>query len=415
MTASTRYRTAMVVDDDEFQRGIVTELLQQAGVARISQHANGQEAVDWLDAASARPDLIVADLDMSVMDGLELLRHLTERGYEGGLVLASGASPDVLATSADLARLHGLNLLAALRKPIRLDHLAVALADPSAPVPAAGPAEGEPEAGGFTPLTAEQVRAGMASGCVDIHVQPKVTVADRRVVGVEALLRWREPSGALLPPAAILPGAEAGGMLNQLTMSIFALAVDWLALWQRHNHDVRISVNLSNANLTMLALPDAMSAVATEAGVEAGHITLEITQDGLLEDLSAGMEVVGRLRLKGFGIAIDDYGMGYSSLAQLKNLPVTELKVDRSFVEGASGDEALAEILGSSATLGRSLGLAVVAQGVETDEVLALLTALGCDEAQGYLVARPMPPSEFLAWKSRWDATWAAGVGHAAP
>lgn len=348
---------------------------------------------------------------MSVMDGIELLRHLTERAFDGNLILMSGASPDVLATAADLARLHGLRLLAALRKPVSLADLTGALTTTERPLAASDRTAPD---GVFTILSPDQVRAGMASGCVDIYVQPKVTVADRRIVGVEALLRWREPSGTILPPAAVLPGAEAGGLLNQLTMSVFALAVDWLALWRRQHHDIRISVNLSNANLTTLALPDAMSAVAHGAGVDASHITLEITQDGLLEDLSAGMEVVGRLRLKGFGIAIDDYGMGYSSLAQLKNLPVTELKVDRSFVEGANADDALTEILGSSAMLGRSLGLAVVAQGVETTEVLELLTALGCDEAQGYLVARPMPPGEFLAWKARWESTWADGGPHAA-
>lgn len=411
MTNDGSLRSAVVVDDDPFLRDVVTELLHQAGVPAVRHCDNGREVVDSLDAGIAAPDLIVADLDMSVMDGLELLRHLTERGYDGSVLLVSGASPDVLATSADLARLHGLHLLGALRKPVSLADITAALSGAQLPTPTPDPVEPSTYS---TVLTPEQVRAGMASGCVDIHVQPKVTVVDRRVVGVEALLRWREPSGAVLPPAAILPGAEAGGLLNQLTMTIFALAVDWLALWRRQHHDVRISVNLSNANLTTLALPDAMSAVAQSAGVDASHVTLEITQDGLLEDLSAGMEVVGRLRLKGFGIAIDDYGMGYSSLAQLKNLPVTELKVDRSFVEGANRDDALTEILGSSTTLGRSLGLAVVAQGVETAEVLDLLTALGCDEAQGYLVARPMPPGEFLAWKARWDATWATGGSHAA-
>ena len=139
-------------------------------------------------------------------------------------------------------------------------------------------------------------------------------------------------------------------------------------------------------------------------------MTLELSQTGLLDDLPIGMEVVGRLRLKGFGIAIDDYGIGYSSLGVLKDLPVTELKVDRAFVEGAEADPTLSEILGSSATLGRSLGLSVVAQGVETVEVLALLESLGCDEMQGYLVARPMPVEEFSSWARRWQRTWRANA-----
>ena len=405
-----RRRRAIVVDDDPFQRDLVGELLSLIDVEVIGFVEDGGQALDLLDRLEDPPELVLADLDMPGMDGLELLRHLSQRGFPGQLVIMSGASASILATAGDLARLHGLRLLAALPKPVDMTDLTAALARMEAPAPST---QGDTDA--TTRLTPAEVRAGMASGCIDIHVQPKVTVVERRVVGVEALLRWRNPDGVVLPPASVLPAAEVGGLLNQLTMAVFAQAVDWLAVWRHQGHDLRISVNLSNANLTTLALPDAMHAVARNAGVEPSTVTLEITQDGLLGDLSAGMEVVGRLRLKGFGIAIDDYGMGYSSLGQLKNLPVTELKVDRSFVAGAHADAALTEILGSSTTLGRSLGLSVVAQGVESSEVLELLASLGCDEAQGYLVARPMPPGEFLAWKARWDATWGVGVDRAAP
>jgi EAL domain-containing protein (putative c-di-GMP-specific phosphodiesterase class I) len=228
-------------------------------------------------------------------------------------------------------------------------------------------------------------------------------------VGAEALLRWVDDTGAAVPPMAVVMAARENGLVNHLTMAVFTAAVGHLVEWSRQGQDLRISVNLSHEDLLALGLPDALSSVTQAAGIDASRITLEITQAGLLEDLSTGIEVVSRLRLKGFGIAIDDYGMGYSTLAQLKNLPVTELKVDRAFVDGADLDETLSEILGSSATLGRSLGLSVVAQGVETPEVLHLLEALGCDEIQGYLVARPMPATDFLEWKQRWDATWNGG------
>lgn len=245
-------------------------------------------------------------------------------------------------------------------------------------------------------------------------MQPKVTVIDRRVVGAEALLRWRAADGSVLPPSAVLPVAEEHGLAHGLTLAVFRRAVTALAAWRREGLDLRVSVNLARANLTSLSLPDEMAAIAVDAGVDTGGITLEVSQTGVLDDLSTGMEIVGRLRLKGFGIAIDDYGMGYSSLGQLKNLPVTELKVARTFVEGAEADRALSEILGSSATLGRSLGLSVVAQGVESVDVLALLESLGCDEMQGYLVARPMAPEDFPDWVRRWNATWRreAGGGH---
>jgi EAL domain-containing protein (putative c-di-GMP-specific phosphodiesterase class I)/DNA-binding NarL/FixJ family response regulator len=399
----------VVVDDDPFLLDLVTELLHQMGAAQVTSVASGNAALEALD--HGHPDVLLCDLDMAGMDGIELLRHLAERKYSGALVLMSGASPDVLATAGDLAHLHGLRLLGTLPKPVDPEQLEAALAtlEPRRPEgPDAADHRSEPESSAAV-LTVDDLRAGLASGRVDVYVQPKVTVVGRHVVGAEALLRWTDDTGTVLAPMSVVSAAEEHGLVNDLTMAVFAKAVEHLARWQRQGADLRISVNLSNANLSTLDLPDAMAAVAGSAGVDPARITLEITQAGLLDDLSAGMEVVGRLRLKGFGIAIDDYGMGYSTLAQLKNLPVTELKVDRSFVDGADRDETLSEILGSSATLGRSLGMSVVAQGVESMEVLHLLESLGCDEVQGYLVARPMPAADFLTWKARWDATWNGG------
>jgi EAL domain-containing protein (putative c-di-GMP-specific phosphodiesterase class I)/ActR/RegA family two-component response regulator len=402
----------LIVDDDPFQLDIVTELLIQLGASEVTPMSSGREALDAL--ARVHPTVVLCDLDMAGMDGIELLRHLAERKYAGAIVLMSGASPDVLSTAGDLALLHGLRLLATLPKPVDPGELGVILAtleptrDPATHAAASSHDEDPPAA----TLTAADLRAGIDSGRIEVYLQPKVTVVGRRVVGAEALLRWTDDDGNVLAPMTVVAVAEECGLVNELTMAIFVQALGHLARWQRQGADLRISVNLSNANLSTLDLPDSMAAAASTAGVDPARITLEITQAGLLDDLSAGMEVVGRLRLKGFGIAIDDYGMGYSTLAQLKNLPVTELKVDRSFVDGADRDETLSEILGSSAKLGHSLGMSVVAQGVESIEVLHLLESLGCDEVQGYLVARPMPATDFLTWKARWDATW-TGEGSA--
>lgn len=398
----------LIVDDDPFQRELLSELVSQAGAHGVLLAADGEEALRALD--HAHPDVVICDLDMTGMDGIELLRHVAERHYAGGIVLMSGASSHVLATAGDLAHLHALNLLAALPKPVDPHQLEQALAS-LRPQSRSLALDGSAPVSETPPLTGHELREGIGAGRVDVYVQPKVTVVGRRVVGAEALLRWVDDTGAIVPPMAVVAAAEENGLVNDLTMAVFAAAVGHLVDWSAQGHDLRISVNLSNEDLVHLGLPDAMSAVAQAAGIDASRITLEITQAGLLDDLSTGIEVVSRLRLKRFGIAIDDYGMGYSTLAQLKNLPITELKVDRVFVDGADLDDTLGQILGSSATLGRSLGLSVVAQGVETPEVMHLLESLGCDEVQGYLVARPMPAADFLAWKQRWDATWSGGGG----
>ena len=411
MTAPAGVRAALVVDDDPFLRDVTAELLRQLGVTETWLAADGTEALAVV-ARVPSLDLVLCDLDMPGMDGIEFLRHLADSTFDGSVVVMSGTDPDVLATAGDLARLHGLRLIGVLAKPVDAERLRAALDSAPPPVPATpAPAREVPTA---PALTADDVRTGLAQGRADIHVQPKVTVIDRRVVGAEALLRWRAADGSVLPPSAVLPVAEEHGLAHGLTLAVFRRAVTALAAWRREGLDLRVSVNLARANLTSLSLPDEMAAIAVDAGVDTSGITLEVSQTGVLDDLSTGMEIVGRLRLKGFGIAIDDYGMGYSSLGQLKNLPVTELKVARTFVEGAEADRALSEILGSSATLGRSLGLSVVAQGVESVDVLALLESLGCDEMQGYLVARPMAPEDFPDWVRRWNATWRreAGGGH---
>lgn len=403
--------SVLLVDDDEFLREVTAEMIGQIGPYAVRAAGDGQEALSLLGVRAEHPDAVLCDLDMDGMDGIELLRHLAERGYTGQVILMSGARDDVLATARDLAHLHGLRLAGVLRKPLDPEALRQVLT--TLPHRSAAPAPVDVARSEGVALTAEELRRGIAEGRVTVHVQPKVTVSDRRVVGAEALLRWRLDSGAFVPPASIVTAAERHGLVNDLTMAVFQCAVDALAGWDRGGLDTRISVNLSHDNLATLALPDAMSSVASASGVDAGRITVEISQTGLLDDLAVGMEVIGRLRLKGFGIAIDDYGMGYSTLSQLKNMPVTEIKVDRSFVEGAEVDDTLTEILGSSAMLGRSLGLSVVAQGVETAEVLALLESLGCDEMQGYLVARPMPADEFPEWARRWHAAWHSDEGGA--
>jgi EAL domain-containing protein (putative c-di-GMP-specific phosphodiesterase class I)/ActR/RegA family two-component response regulator len=400
---TARPAAVLVVDDDPFMREITAELLRQLGIADIRLAGDGAEALAAMDR-SGPFDMVLCDLDMAGMDGIQLLRHLSERDFDGAVTVISGAGADVLATAADLARLHGLRLAGALTKPISTTELSAALDTFPLSAPHAGATGGQALRQPL--ISPAELRRGLAAGSVEIHVQPKVTVVDRRVVGAEALLRWRGANGDVLPPASILPVAEEQGLVNDLTLAVFHQAVAALAEWRRAGLDLRISVNLSRDNLASLSLPDAMGEAVRAAGIDPSRITLEVSQTGVLEDISVGMEVVGRLRLKGFGISIDDYGLGYSSLGQLKNLPVTEIKVARSFVEGAEADDTLSEILGSSATLGRSLGLSVVAEGVETVEVLALLESLGCDEMQGYLVSRPMPVADLPGWKARWDRTW---------
>lgn len=395
-------RRVLVVDDDPFMVAVVEELLHQMGIPDVLVASDGFAALEVVGSELTRPDVLMCDINMDGMDGIELLRHLQDQGFRGSLILMSGAGEELLSSVADLALLHGLDLLAGLRKPIDPDELLNALGRMAPEQQLTVPDEhAAPRIGR---LTAAEVREGIASGCVELHVQPKVTVDQRRVVGAEALLRWKDPVRGPISPMAVVPVAEAHGLIEDLTVAVFRRAVEIQAQWCAQGLDLRLSVNLSAENLVSLDLPDRFAAIVQQAGVSPRTIVLEITESRLMDRLSASLEVIGRLRLKGFGISVDDYGMGYSNLSKLKQLPITELKVDRSFVTGADRDSVLRVILGSSIALGHSLGLTVVGEGVETAEVWELLRTLGCDEAQGYYVSRPMPAEDLPAWKARWDA-----------
>lgn len=397
-------KRVLVVDDDEFMLDIAAELLRQLGIGDVLQAPEGAAALELVDSELTRPDVIMCDISMDGMDGIELMRHLAARGYRGSIIPMSGSGDALLASVGDLALVHGLDLVTVLRKPLDSLELLAAL-ERTEPTRVEQPVPATPGAR-VGRLSADEVRAGIDGGCIDIHLQPKVTIRDRVVVGAEALLRWTDPTRGTLSPLAVVPIAESHGMIDDLSIAVYRRAIACLVEWSQAGLDLKISVNLSTENLLNLDLPDILAGIASDAGVATSRVVLEITENRLMDQLSTSLEVIGRLRLKGFGLSIDDYGMGYSNLGKLKQLPITELKVDRSFVDGADRDSVLRVILGSSVALGHSLGLSVVAEGVEDDEVWALLGTLGCDEAQGFFVSRPMPAAEFLPWKARWDTAW---------
>jgi diguanylate cyclase (GGDEF)-like protein/PAS domain S-box-containing protein len=398
-------KRVLVVDDDAFMLEVAEELLHQVGVQEVVRASDGAAALQVVDNELTRPDVVLCDVNMAGMDGIELLRHLADREFRGAVIIMSGSGDDLLASVGDLAVMHGLHLLGILRKPLDPNEMVRAL-DGHDPRPSGTPID-EVKGVRVGRLTPEEVRAGITAGCVDVHLQPKVTVSTRQVVGAEALLRWLDPVRGMLSPLAIVPIAESHGLIEDLTLAVYRRVIDVLVDWQAQGLDLKVAVNLSADNLASLDLPDTLTAIAQEAGVSPRSIVLEITEHRLMDRLAVSLEVIGRLRLKGFGISIDDYGMGYSNLRKLKQLPITELKVDRSFVDGADRDSVLRVILGSSVALGHSLDLTVVGEGVETKEVWELLQTLGCDEAQGYYVARPMPAADLPVWKRTWDATWA--------
>jgi EAL domain-containing protein (putative c-di-GMP-specific phosphodiesterase class I)/FixJ family two-component response regulator len=397
MDARIAIVAALVIDDDEFTRKTIARALGKLGVATIYEAANGEEALICL-AGTDSVDLIICDLNMPEVDGIETLRRLAEINSQARIILASSADPRVLRSAKQMALGFGLLTLQTIAKPITVAKLREAIAAPfplasfrSAPAPVS--------------ITTDEFQRALAAQELLAHYQPKVAFATRAMVGAEALVRWNHPVHGLLSPSVFLPLAQQMGKLDELTDGVLAKAIAQCAAWQLHGIITSVSVNLPIVSLLSRELPARIDKILAAHSVSPSQLTLEVTEDGWLQQEAVAREVLTRLRVRGFGLSIDDFGTGYSTLQQLLHAPFNELKLDQSFVSKALEDEESRIVLSSSIVMAHQLKLEVVAEGIENAAQWRILADLGCDVAQGFYVARPMPGDQLPAWKAGWDAS----------
>ena len=246
-----------------------------------------------------------------------------------------------------------------------------------------------------------EIAGAIARGEIGVHYQPKVDMRTGIVRGVEALARWHRPDHGFVRPDQFIALAEREGLIHELTLAVMEQALAQAAQWNARGLKLSIAINLSPRLLDRTALVEEVLGLVLQHGLQAEQIVLEITETSLVDCMGAALGVLARLRLKGFGLSIDDYGTGFSSMQQLARIPFTELKIDRTFVHGAHQRTNLRVILQSALDMARQLGLVTVAEGVETLEDWRLLQECGCSVGQGYLIAKPMPASEIQQWLKR--------------
>jgi EAL domain-containing protein (putative c-di-GMP-specific phosphodiesterase class I)/DNA-binding NarL/FixJ family response regulator len=385
----------MVVEDQAVQRRIAVRMLRNLGVEDVEEAEDGLQALMLLKGRATGPDIVLSDLRMPGMDGIEFLRELGQARPTTSVVLTSGLEPTLMGAAEAVARADGLDVLGTLEKPLTPDKLGNVLRRYVPP--------GDRHSLTFTrPLEREELEQAIADGRIYAEFQPRVRVADSDVRGAEALARWRHAERGRIPPAEFIPMAEQCGLIDSLTWVMLDQAMTQAALWKRLGEDWTVSVNLSLHYLGYQSVADRIAALAERHAIEPRRIILEVTESLASTRVSTVIANLARLRMRGFGIAIDDYGTGYASLAQLCQIPFSELKVDRSFVHGASDRPTLKALLSSCLELARQLRLESVAEGVESAADLSMLRQLGCDEVQGYLIARPMPADELGTWIERW-------------
>jgi EAL domain-containing protein (putative c-di-GMP-specific phosphodiesterase class I) len=243
-----------------------------------------------------------------------------------------------------------------------------------------------------------QLRRALEADELVLHYQPKLALPSGAVDGVEALVRWQHPTRGLLYPNAFIELAESAGLMAELTRRVIDLALAQSRAWRDRGRMLTMAVNVSPSNLVDERFPDEVAALLATHGMPSQSLVLEVTEGLLMEDRERAVRVLGRLRDAGVGVAIDDYGTGYSSLAYLASLPVTELKLDRTFVAAMTGSPRAESIVTSTLQLAHALGLVLVAEGAEDQDTVDALAALGCDLVQGYHLSRPLPPEQLWNW-----------------
>lgn len=385
----------LVLDDESFMLKLMGRILLNLGFTSVTFCDNGRSALEQITDASGRPNLILLDLNMPEMDGIEFVRHLVDRHYSGSLILISGEDERMLQTAEKLVRAHKIPILGYLHKPVKPDALSAMLAKWTPP-----PAK----AAGVTKkvYSSDELRAAIDNGELINYYQPKVALATGELIGVETLVRWRHPADGLIFPDEFISIAEASGLIDKLTRVVFTGAMTQAKAWEEAHLPLRIAVNVSMDNLASLDFLNFVAEITTKLGVAAHNVVLEVTETRLMQDTRAPLEILTRLRLKRFRLSIDDFGTGHSSLAQLRDIPFDELKIDQGFVHGAWKDETLRAMYDASLSLARQLEMEVVAEGVEDRNDWDLLRRTGCDLAQGTFMSRPMLAADLPGWIEKW-------------
>ena len=343
------------------------------------------------------PDLniIVLDLFMPNIDGIELLRFLSECESNASIIFMSGKDKGVLHSAQEIAIEQGMNVLGVLSKPFLVKQLEEVLTKYVEYTPVQTTHFSQPP-------SVSDIQSAIENEEFFMMYQPQINMVNRDVIGVEALVRWKHPLRGFIPPGVFIPIAEENNLMKEISLFVTNTAIRQQANWLKLGMNLRMSINISPKNLDDLLLPEKLASCANEMGASISNIMIEVTETALMSDVVRYMDILTRLKMKGFNLSIDDFGTGYSSLKQLVRAPFNELKIDQTFIKNLDSDEECKTITEISILLAHQLGMKVVAEGIETETVWNILQELGCDEGQGYWIGKPMLPEQILAWKESW-------------
>lgn len=386
----------LVLEDNEFQRMAAVAALRSIGVTRITQAASAEEVLTCLNSQPGYFDATICDLRLEGMDGLAFLK-IAPADRLGTIVLTSALPADIYQSSLRVLQQSGTRIAGCLPKPIDTTALKLMLLDP--------PRKSAHTRGcsvsalmESTSVTQESIVEGLKNHEFITCFQPKIDLQTDQFSGAETLVRWQTPQWGLLQPGQFIDQVQAYGLMDALTCQVLAQACDLIVAWPRDLPSLRLSVNISATSLQDSENINRWREILDSRWILPSQILLELTETTFVANDLELLEALTRLRIAGFGVSLDDFGTGFTSLKQLRTLPVTELKIDRSFIHDASTQSRPAIILDSIINVAKRLRITTVAEGIETIEDATYLTDLGCKIGQGYYFSRPLPADRLILW-----------------
>lgn len=387
----------LIIDDDAFMLKIMQRILNVNGITKVTCCDSGQAGLDALKQSLVKVNLILLDLNMPEMDGIEFVRQLDHEHFKGSVILISGEDERMLISAEKLVAARHIGVLGHLQKPVTQDALLPLLKQLGSQTI-------------FVPLSlktysAESLATAISDGQLFNTYQPIVSLKTGKLSSVEVLVRWNHPTDGLVGPDQFIPVAEDNNLIDKLASAVLAEALEQQKKWQEMSLHIPMAINVSMENLASLDFADNFSKIMADAGLLTKDITLEITESRAMKDPMITLDTLARLRLKRFVLSIDDFGTGHSSLAQLRDIPFDEFKIDKSFVTSAWADNRIGVMFETSLNLAKRLSMKVVAEGIESEKDWEFVRSAHCDYAQGYFIAKPMAgdalPKWILAWGER--------------
>jgi len=385
--SNSKTNLLFAVDDEKDFLDLVVQLAEGVGY----QVVTADSAEKFRDQLSRhRPSLVLLDLQLPGMDGVEALRYLARFGIDGGIVLASGMDQRVLSSARQLGESLGLKMLGTLQKPAMLEDIEAVLTR---------------HFGQAASLRPVHLRTAIEEMELVVHYQPRLERrgSDWHVGGAEAFVRWQHPQLGLLYPKDFLHLADDHAVTTAIADYVLTDAIRQIGHWRSHGLDLAVAVNLAPRLVKDLEFPDRLSRILQEFNVNASQLSLDVVEDAAHHDAELAMDIYTRLRVKGVGLALDDFGIGASSLTHLYKMPFSELKIDQSLIAMLPQNRTAAMVVPAIVQLAHNLSLIVCAEGVESALAFDFLDECGCDRAQGDFIGKAVPAAEFESFILAWN------------